>query len=364
MKKIGVLTFWGVPNYGAFAQAYALNKILKDCYKNAEVVHLAYLHTKHKKLYFKKRRPKIVSARSLLSIEYYKSLIGYCLNPAIRYHEFDKDWNSIHHVLLSKKSCLEKYYCDVIITGSDAIWEYSVPAFGNDEHLIGNKLNCKKLVSYAASFGNMDPDSNFKPFIKNGLKNYDAISVRDETSRIIVDKLLSKTVAVEVIDPTLVYDFRSDPNIPISSYERYILVYGNDFSEILINEVVGYAKEHKLTIIGAGIAPSWCDVRLTDIGPLAWIGMFQNAEFVVTCTFHGLMFSINYEKKIVFNQVAYVKNRSTTLLEKLGLYELYKNGTTLHQVLDYDWNYAEINKKLDGLRLESMVFLRGLRLDE
>ncbi len=88
--------------------------------------------------------------------------------------------------------------------------------------------------------------------------------------------------------------------------------------------------------------------------------MFGDAEFVVTCTFHGLMFSINFEKKIVFNQVEYVKNRSTTLLQKLGIYDLYKNGTNLKSVLDYPWDYDEINKRLNKMRGDSLAFLRGI----
>lgn len=99
---------------------------------------------------------------------------------------------------------------------------------------------------------------------------------------------------------------------------------------------------------------------MTDIGPKEWIGMFGDAEFVVTCTFHGLMFSINFEKKIVFNQVEYVKNRSTTLLQKLGIYDLYKNGTNLKSVLDYPWDYDEINKRLNKMRGDSLAFLRGI----
>ena len=88
--------------------------------------------------------------------------------------------------------------------------------------------------------------------------------------------------------------------------------------------------------------------------------MFRDAEFVVTCTFHGLMFSINFEKKIVFNQVAYVENRSTTLLQELGLYDLYKSGTNLDSALNFNWDYEEINRRLFEMRKESLTFIRGI----
>jgi polysaccharide pyruvyl transferase WcaK-like protein len=364
MKKIGILTFWGVPNYGAFAQAYALNKLLTNQYKQAKVLHLAYLHAKHKKMYFKRKWPKVVSFQSLLTIDFYKELIYRLLKPKIYYPEFERDWNSIPHVQLNSISQLEKYHCNVIVTGSDAIWEYSIPDFGDDEHLIGNRLNCEQLASYAASFGEMNPDDNFKPFVKCGLELYNSISVRDANSRQIVSKLLSKDVAIEVLDPTLLYDFKTDKNIPNSPYTKYILVYGYDFPESLVRDIQKHALANNLIIIGAGLAPKWCDICLSGIGPLAWIGLFKNAEFVVTCTFHGLMFSINYEKKVVFNQVAYVKNRSTTLLEKLDLYGLYANGTNLNRILNYNWNYDKINKKLNILRSVSKNFLESITTNE
>lgn len=355
--KIGILTFWGVPNYGAFAQAYALNKLLKQLYAKADVKHLAYLHPCHQNLYFRKKKPVVTSYKSLLSPYYYINLLVYYTRPRNKYPSFVKDWKSIEHVNLKSEIELENYDCDVIITGSDAIWEYSIAEFGDDVHLIGNRLKGKKIVSYAASFGNMNPEDYFKPFIKEGLEKYSAISVRDETSQIIVKKILQKDKAVFVLDPTLVWNFKADENIPESPYSKYILVYGNDFPNELVKKVKTYAMKEDLTIVGAGIAPQWCDVRLTDIGPKAWIGLFKKANFVVTCTFHGLMFSINYEKKVLFNQVEYVKNRSTALLDKIGLLNLYENGADLDTVLNYNWDYGQINSKLEKLRSESLKFI-------
>ena len=53
---------------------------------------------------------------------------------------------------------------------------------------------------------------------------------------------------------------------------------------------------YELQIIGAGIAPEWCDIRLTEIRLTEWIGMFPKANFVVTCTFYGL---IIFGRKVV-----------------------------------------------------------------
>lgn len=361
-KKIDILTFWGVPNYGAFCQAYALNRYLNLRYSEYRVQHIGYLHPTHYKLYHEKREPKIHGLRDLISGKYFTAKRAWRKDPLIHYPHFESAWNSIPHTDFLSSTQLEEEAFDVLITGSDAIWEYSIKEFGDDEHLIGNHLLTNKLVAYAASFGNVDRNDSLPSFVREGLGKYDYLSVRDDTSMEIINeerKVMPNIKDVSlVLDPSLLHDFKTDSAIPKTHYKNYILVYGDDFPDRMIQEIKQYAAVHKLTVIGAGIAPYWCDMRLTEISPLDWIGMFRDAMFVVTCTFHGLMFSINFEKRILFNQVEYVKNRSTWLLEKLGLLSLFANDVTLEKCLNYEWSYSEINRKLDALRKSSEDFLK------
>ena len=95
---------------------------------------------------------------------------------------------------------------DTVITGSDAIWEYSIGEFGDDVHLIGNRLKCNKLIAYAASFGNMNIGDTFPVFVKSGLEKYNAISVRDQSSYDIICNQLQRNVKCPIVlDPTLLY---------------------------------------------------------------------------------------------------------------------------------------------------------------
>lgn len=357
-KKIGVLTFWGVPNYGAFAQAYALNSLLRTIQEEYSVNHIGYLHPEHQKLYLHNLPPKLSRGVDLINPRYYWRWIKYFRNKKEEHPCFAKDWSMIPHEVIKTVKELEKRKWDIIFTGSDAIWEYSIKEFGDDIHLIGNNLCCDRLYAYAASFGEMTEDSDFPDFVRQGLTQYQQISVRDTVSCKIVKNLSGRTSTI-VLDPTLLWDFRNDSNIPVPPYKNYILVYGNHFPDEMIAEVKAYAKERHLQIIGAGLAPEWCDLRLTDIGPLEWIGMFSRAEFVVTCTFHGLMFSINYNRKVLFNPISYTANRSATLLSDLKLAELFRGKVTLKRVLDYPWDYNAINYKLNILRERSLNFILG-----
>lgn len=357
MKKIDILTFWGVPNYGAFCQAYALAKVVKELKPECEVGQIAYLHRMHWEHYNKKKKPVCFGKKDLLTLRYFSRLLDYKRNKYLDLSHFENDWNIIPHTDISDVETLEATQWDTVITGSDTVWEYSVKAFGDDEHLVGQNLKYNKLISYAASFGDMNVGDEYPYFVKEGLNKYDALAVRDQVSADIVKHFTGKNARI-TLDPTLLYDFKNDPVIPKPAFSNYILVYGKQFSDELASQVKEYAKDNNLTIIGVGIAPEWCDKIFTTMPPLEWIGLFSKAEFVVTCTFHGLMFSLIHERKIVFNQVEYVKNRSSWLLNQLNLDELYSGKVTLDKCLNYNWDYSVINGKLDELRKPSIEYLR------
>ena len=337
MMEIGILTYWGVANFGAFTQAYALNKSLtqmcKD--KNIDIRHIAYITPQHKELYKK-------------------------LYP---YENFDRAWDTIPHIPFDDAEAFEKYHFDSIITGSDSIWEYTYPELGDDRHLIGNDLNADKVYSYAASFGDMTENSRFPGFVTKGLRKYSNISVRDENSRILVNDFLGYDPTI-VVDPALLWNFKDDSNIPdiTDKYgDKYILVYGENFPMEIIASVIRYSEKSNLKIIGAGLAPRWCDQRLFGslLDPYEWLGLFRNASLVVTCTFHGLMMSLNFEKKVLFYQTEYVKNRSQWLIEQLKLEDVLLSNS-LEKTLKYKWDYKAINSNKNLLVNKSKEYLESI----
>ena len=328
MKKIGVLTYWGVPNYGAWTQAYALNNVLKQIVGDkAEVMHINYLCDYHWNYYYKK-------------------------NERL-YNSFSYSWNEISHTEKLNKLSLEKTLFDVIVTGSDAIWEFSVPEMGNDPHLIGNNLNTNKLISYAASFGVTSENSGLEPWVSTGLKKYDKITVRDEHSRDVIKKLgLEKNVDI-VIDPALLWDFKNDEKIKLPEYKNYFVVYGFDFSDEFKQNARRLADEKGCKLISVGFVNDWCDMslKMIELRGLEWIGMFKKAEYVITSTFHGLMVGLSFEKNIKFYQAGYVKNRSQTLKEKLNIPDHIQD-------FEKDIDYSYTTPVLKKMREESLNLLK------
>lgn len=357
-KTIGILTYWGVPNYGAFAQAYALNRKISELFPDYCVRDFAYLYYKHWETYAKvygKPYPKYWKY-FIINPYFYRGIFRYLFKIRRKYPHFDKRWSQIPHINIKNDEQLESFHVDIAITGSDSIWQFG--DINNDKHLIGNNLDCEKLISYAANFGNIDHgnESSLPNYVATGLKNYDRISVRDVNSYNIVDSFGYNSQIV--LDPTLLWDFNEDENIIIPKYKNYILVYGCEFSDKIKNEVIEYSKKQHLMLIGAGLFPKWVDVKLDNIDPFAWMGLFKNAEFVVTSTFHGFMFSLINKKRVLFYQCDFVKNRSAWLVELLKLDSIVSTNISLVDVLNFNWDYNKIDKILMTKRLESIRFIK------
>lgn len=325
MRKISILTFWGVANFGAWTQAYALNKILHQiCDQDTIIEHIAYLEKSHWDMYYKH------DSR---------------LNNAFSY-----SWDLIPHTDIIDKNELEKRDFDIVCIGSDSVWELN-PHFNDDMHLFGQQIKYNKLFSYATSFGNIRKEDLPKQIRDTDFNSFENISVRDSNSQLIIEELTGITPKI-VVDPALLWNFRSDRNVKTPVFDKYILVYGASWTDDFIYEARKYARKHDLKLISAGFTNAWCDMnlRLVELRAIEWIGLFARAEKVYTSTFHGLMMGLNFERDIKFCQVEYVKNRSQTLIDELDIaYDIQNFDRTIC--------YEMVNKKLETMKRESMEYL-------
>lgn len=341
MKRIGILTFWGVPNYGAWAQAYALNNIVRNIVNNDDVVlHLNYLNQTHFNLYYR-RDEKL-------------------------YNTFWRSWNKIPHTERLNETQLEELQFDTVILGSDSIWEFSLPEMGDDIHLIGNQLSAHRIVSYATSAGITNLADEKKEWIKRGLEKIDFLSVRDKHTLAGVEKITG-THPELVLDPALLWDWSLDKNVCDCVHRDYIAVYGSEWTDEFIFEARKYARQHGYKLISLGWINPWCDFsyKMNELRTLEWVGMIRNASGVFTSTFHGLMLGIKMQKQVKFCQIPYVKNRSNSLLDLAGDgFALYQQETLdYNRIFDNQIDYDVVNGRLVTASEKSLDFLRRALLD-
>lgn len=356
---IGILTFWYVPNYGTFAQAYALQKVLEKLFPGKEVLQIAYLNKKHFDSYYS-FFPRCAPWHK----KFYVDLIRRA-NPLSKYNKrkkmFVKSYSMIPHTEKIEKEDFSSISFNKVILGSDIIWDYSFKIFDNDPFLFGLGINTDRLLSYAASFGTIKYGSKLPEYVKKSLKRIDAISVRDKNSADIV-KSISGVEPSLVLDPTWLWNFNNDSNIAKPTYNDYMIVYGQDFSKEQIQEIVEYARSNELMLICLDCNDdnySWCDltIKQSELSPFEWIGYFKYAKTIATTTFHGLTFSLIFNKKFAFCKTSFIMDKAGDFLREIGLYDLFDGNFSISEMINWDWNYQSINSIIDEKRNKSYTFL-------
>lgn len=360
---IGILTFWNVPNYGTFAQAYALEQALTAAFPKRDIRQIAYLNRKHYESYYKKKLPK-----NFLKKGFYKE-IKMLIDPRSAYNLrkriFPQYYETIKHTENMDNQQLLDAKFNTVILGSDIIWDYSFECFDNDPLLFGVGLNTPDIIAYACSFGTIKIDAKLPEYVKQGILAMKKISVRDDNSADIVETITGVRPPV-VLDPTWLWDFNMDSNVKKPIYENYIIVYGQDFTKSYIEQLILYARQNKLKLICLDCNDDnyeWCDVviKQAELSPFEWIGLFKYAQKIATSTYHGLTFGLIFKKPIAFCATDFILSKASSLLREIGLYDLLSpKGQSVNRMFNYEWDYERIFSTIDKNRKQSLDFLKQI----
>lgn len=293
--KIGIITYHRAVNYGAYLQACALcSRLNEESNITAEIIDFQmkkenkkysynwplWVRIKHPKKYnfYRKRKEAFNCA---IDGSFMKKSKEYCQSDEM--HDF-------------KEFVFGKY--DVIITGSDEIWNFNnFRGFPTPYWLIGD-LGCKK-ISYAASCRqdfNFLSDKN-KKLIQDTLSEYVFIGVRDKITQSELKKLLPGKEIYLCCDPTFVYDFKID-----SERERNLIKQQKGFENnkptvvvmsdnIKINKYI-YKRMHKKFNLISVASYNSKYINMPNVTPSQWIGIINCADLLFTTYFHGTCFGI------------------------------------------------------------------------
>lgn len=366
MKKVGILSMQRIKNYGSFLQAYGLKKILEEL--NCEVEFVDY-HVEE---------PVIKDTNSPKNDKISKALAALKgeapLKQKIQYIIHKKNFGKKYYDVLGLTS--EPNYnpkLDLLVIGSDEVFNciqknknvgYSLELFGKDN-------NAKKVITYAASFGNttIEKLKKYKKDneIKDLLKKIDSISVRDNNSGKVVEELTSKEIYYN-LDPVLIYDYANQEGLipKIETSEKYIIVYA--YNDRIKKEesdwIKKFAKKNNLKVYAIGGAQSCAD-KFIDCSPFEVLAYFKNAEFIITDTFHGSIFSILMKKQFVTLVRKSVGNeygneeKLTDLLERLQLSD--RKSYTINdveEILNRSIDYTKVESVLKTERKKTIEYLR------
>lgn len=340
--KIGILTHHYINNFGAFLQAYSLQEAIKEIRPDDDISVINYINLKHFIIntggwfrYYKKRESFVGwISKTKLPITFY--------NARKKYLNLTKSCYKTKHV--------NKLNFDYIVIGSDEVWNFD-ESKGKAKIKFGLGLNCKNLIAYAPSIGN----SNIKSipnYVIEGINKFKFVSARDEQTEKLITQIKNEKIH-RVLDPTFLCNI---PNEVVKDINKpYILFY---YCDRLKNEekdkIFKFAKENGLDVYGAGEDDKRYTKITVNLTPFQWAWMFNNAKYVVTGTFHGVVFSILNHK----NFVCYLTNPSrikkvNSLLEEFGLENRISNGNgdnilkILLNQINYDFLDIVVKKKIE-----------------
>jgi len=343
--KIGILTHHYVSNYGAFLQAYALTEAVAKEFPEDTVEIIDYINIKHFVINFGGWF-RFYPDRENLKCWLEKLRVPFTFSKA------RKDNLRLSPRCYTAEQVNRLQY-DVIIVGSDEVWNYQDKKSGA-QIKFGHGLTCKNIVAYAPSVGNSQGD--IPDMVSSGIKKFRAVSVRDESTGELVQKITGEKPA-RVLDPTClaVCPSRQGRNVQ----KPYILFYYCDhLSETVKEKIFTYAARHGMAVYGAGECHSRYDAVTVNLHPFEWVDLFENAEYVFTGTFHGALFSILNRRQF------WVHLTNKSRIRKVGclLKEYGLTGRELDDTFSIDRatpiDYPAVYAQLEEQREQSMTFLK------
>lgn len=357
--KIGMVTLHRVFNYGSVLQTYALQEYLKSMGHDVEVIDYKPERFSNKRYY------DLTGEQWRNPLKKILGLIITIPIKAIRKNIFDKFvkkyiclTNNTYRVYDDVvKNCGDK---DIYLTGSDQVWNSTYNELIDPTYFLEFAPKGRKRLAYAGSFGKMTLDKKEIEKTKELLNKYTRISVRERSALGILESM-GRTDGVHVLDPSLLLDKGEWLKISNSSkeYGRYVLVYNlNNNPKIKqCAKKIGEAKGIKVINIVLRVRGDKGCQNEYFVTPNKFIHLFANAEYVVTDSFHGTAFSINFNRQFLCVLPPKYTTRLISILEVTQLKDRICEGELNVQKALREIDYNKVNKLIDEQRVISKNYL-------
>lgn len=238
----------------------------------------------------------------------------------------------------------EKHY-DLCVIGSDEVFNCLTPSnWGFTTQLFGNVPQADSVITYAASCGatkiaNLNEDT--KEAIRNSFQHVSGFSVRDENTREFVEQLTDEKTILNHCDPVWCWNFEEEisrESLPDNLPSKYCVIYSY-YNRIHnpeeIQTIRSFCKEKGLTPIAVGAPQMW--LKNYAVGSVfQLLKVFENAEFVITDTFHGTILSEKLNGRYAVLLRDSNRNKLGDLLRRIHAEKhLISDFTELNAVYEY-----------------------------
>lgn len=367
VQRVGILTFHQAHNYGAMLQAWALTHYINTMGYQAEIInyHSAEVSRLYRFIPWQLRPP----VKRILKEYPLKTAIKICLKELWRLHPVIRVWwkrrDSFKRFMNRYLHChgkglslrqLNDLPYDAVICGSDQIWVTQDPAY-----YAGFETKARK-IAYAPSIGNQQFPVEMHSTIYRWLRDFDAVSVREQSLADYLVGLYGCPMPPVTLDPTLLLQASDYNEITAENQhpeKAYVFVYCVLENDSMVQMAQTYAQEHDMDVIV--LRGFWRDdvkdqIQDAQSGPEEFLSYIKNAAYVVTNSFHGTVFSILFHVPFASVYPDGGNNRIDNLLQALNLQDRHVAEGQLPGV-EAEW--TEVDKKLSSLRESSDTFLRN-----
>lgn len=353
--KVGIMSMQRIKNYGSFLQAYGLKMTLEKL--GHEVVFIDY---KIEKPIVTSKHDKGVIYRS--AREVYQIIKRVIFRKKTLSALFDLNYFAM--LGLSERSSY-RTKVDVLVIGSDEVFNclQSNPKVGYAKELFGKDNNAGKIISYAASCGHTSLEGlrnyGIDSEVAELLSRFASISVRDNNTFKVVKELTGKPPVINV-DPVIISNF--DRLIPTQSrLNNYILIYayGNRInSEVEIKAIKRFAVKYNKKLVSVGTHQKWTDIKL-EADPFELLAYVKGADYIITDTFHGSIYSIKYNRPFATIIRESNKQKLSDLLQRFSVEDReVRDMEKLEEVLQRPINFNRVNRIISAETKKSIRYLK------
>lgn len=364
--KVDIITRHAIANYGSILQCYATIRTFEKIGVEAEIID--YIREEES-------NENLVKTYIKNSKFWNKNFITRVIYKLLQMPNLRKMNNKFENYRKKYLKLTEKQYinkeelinnlpeADIYCTGSDQVWGQIANDDYDENYFLSFVPKNKKCISYAASFGKDNIKDSLKHVLPELMEKYSTILVREDSAvKILNEVCLSKNTKL-VLDPTMLLEKEEWESFCLCNKEKkpYILVYQLHHNKNFDIYLKKLQKKTKLKVIR--ISPSFYFMfkngKLLYLPTLEeFITYFKNAEYVVTDSFHGTVFSILFNKKMI----CILPQKTGTRIESvLNLFQI--EGRIIKDyndfsVLNKDIDYQKVNIILNQERLKSINYLK------
>ena len=342
--KVSVITFLDGRNYGCSLQGYATQEKFKELGCEFEFIHYSHLNSRGiKQLASWGKNNPIKMAVLLPSL----------LRQTKIFDSFKKNYLKLSKDIYKSEEDFSGYTpdSDIYCTGSDQVWNSSLIQGIETPFYLSFLPQGVRKISFAASFGKERLSDEDVERTKGYIEQYECISVREDSGVKILKEQFGYPGAVQIIDPTLTLPpgFWRKHSAENKQKKPYILVYCLNKNTEFENYIKALSQKIKIRLVRLCTRYDqlfWQGKSLIIPDVFEFITLIDNADYVVTDSFHATTFSMALNTEPI---CAFLGNYSGRLSSFLRVVE-----SEQRQIKDFH-DFDVINRPVDFSRVNSIL---------